>query len=360
MNGDKKPVRIWVDGCFDLFHFGHCNAIRQAKAFGDELVVGIHSDEEIKKQKGPPVFTYEERFKLVSAIKWVNEVHGDAPYRLTLELLDKYNIDFSVHGDDKTITSDGLDSYQLVKDAGRYKEFKRTVGVSTTDLVGRLLLATKNHFNSQEENDLNSSQSEVQRNRINSYKETDKNIPGVSQFLQTSNKISQFSSGLEPTAADTVVYVTGAFDLFHVGHLDFLEKVYNLFPSTFIIVGLHTDQEVNRYRGLNYPIMNLNERTLSVLACRYVSEVVIGAPYTIDQNIMAHFKVQYFVHGSTEIFLDADGNDPYKLPKDQNIFKVVDSGSKMSTEVILNRIIQNRKHYENRNSKLAKRYEKST
>ena len=64
------------------------------------------------------------------------------------------------------------------------------------------------------------------------------------------------------------MYVTGAFDLFHVGHLDFLEKVYNLFPSTFIIVGLHTDQEVNRYRGLNYPIMNLNERTLSVLACR--------------------------------------------------------------------------------------------
>ena len=99
--------------------------------------------------QGPPVFTYEERFKLVSAIKWVNEVHGDAPYRPTLEILDKYNIDFSVHGDDKTITSDGLDTYQLVKDAGRYKEFKRTVGVSTTDLVGRLLLATKNHFNSQ-------------------------------------------------------------------------------------------------------------------------------------------------------------------------------------------------------------------
>lgn len=46
-------------------------------------------------------------------------------------------------------------------------------------------------------------------------------------------------------------------------------KVYKLFPSTFIIVGLHTDQEVNRYRGANNPIMNLNERTLSVLACRY-------------------------------------------------------------------------------------------
>ena len=45
-------------------------------------------------------------------------------------------------------------------------------------------------------------------------------------------------------------------------------QVYDLYPSTFIIVGLHTDQEVNRYRGENNPIMNLNERTLSVLACR--------------------------------------------------------------------------------------------
>ena len=48
----------------------------------------------------------------------------------------------------------------------------------------------------------------------------------------------------------------------------YLLKVDQLFESAFIIVGLHTDQEVNRYRGANNPIMNLNERTLSVLACR--------------------------------------------------------------------------------------------
>lgn len=39
-----------------------------------------------------------------------------------------------------------LDSYQNVKDANRYREFKRTSGVSTTDLVGRMLLATRSHF----------------------------------------------------------------------------------------------------------------------------------------------------------------------------------------------------------------------
>jgi ethanolamine-phosphate cytidylyltransferase len=45
------------------------------------------------------------------------------------------------------MTADGKDTYQIVKDEGRYKEFKRTQGVSTTDLVGRMLLATKTHFN---------------------------------------------------------------------------------------------------------------------------------------------------------------------------------------------------------------------
>lgn len=68
----------------------------------------------------------------------------------------------------------------------------------------------------------------------------------------------------QPT--DKVVYVAGAFDIFHVGHLDFLEKAHQ--HGNFLIVGLHTDPVVNQYKGLNYPIMNLHERVLSVLACK--------------------------------------------------------------------------------------------
>ena len=60
--------------------------------------------------------------------------------------------------------------------------------------------------------------------------------------------------------------MAGAFDLFHVGHLDFLEKARA--EGDYLIVGLHTDPVVNRYKGANYPIMNLHERVLSVLACR--------------------------------------------------------------------------------------------
>lgn len=60
--------------------------------------------------------------------------------------------------------------------------------------------------------------------------------------------------------------MAGAFDLFHVGHLDFLEQARK--HGDYLIVGLHTDPVVNKYKGSNYPIMNIHERVLSVLACK--------------------------------------------------------------------------------------------
>jgi ethanolamine-phosphate cytidylyltransferase len=89
---------------------------------------------------------------------------------------------------------------------------------------------------------------------------------GSSQFLPTTQKIIQFSDGKAPKPGDKIVYVAGAFDLFHIGHLDFLEKARSY--GDFLIVGLHTDPVVNKYKGGNYPIMNLHERVLSVLACK--------------------------------------------------------------------------------------------
>ena len=111
---EKKEIRVWSDGCFDMVHFGHANALRQAKAMGDRLLVGIHTDEEIEMHKGPPVFTQTERYRMARAIKWVDEVIEGAPYVTTIETLDKYNCDFCVHGDDITLSADGVDTYTLV------------------------------------------------------------------------------------------------------------------------------------------------------------------------------------------------------------------------------------------------------
>ncbi|XP_077022341.1 ethanolamine-phosphate cytidylyltransferase isoform X5 [Tamandua tetradactyla] len=348
-----------------MVHYGHSNQLRQARAMGDHLIVGVHTDEEIARHKGPPVFTQEERYKMVRAIKWVDEVVAAAPYVTTLETLDKHNCDFCVHGNDITLTVDGRDTYEEVKQAGRYRECQRTQGVSTTDLVGRMLLVTKAHHSSQE-------MSSEYREYADSFGRPSHPTParetlssegssqcpggrnpwtGVSQFLQTSQKIIQFASGKEPQPGETVIYVAGAFDLFHIGHVDFLEKVHGLAERPYIIAGLHFDQEVNRYKGKNYPIMNLHERTLSVLACRYVSEVVIGAPYAVTAELLDHFKVDLVCHGKTEIVPDKDGSDPYQEPKRRGIFCHVDSGSDLTTDLIVQRIIKNRLEYEARNQK---------
>lgn len=55
-------MRVYMDGCFDMMHYGHCNALRQARELGDELVVGVVSDEEIIANKGPSVSPLYERF----------------------------------------------------------------------------------------------------------------------------------------------------------------------------------------------------------------------------------------------------------------------------------------------------------
>ncbi|KAL0871850.1 hypothetical protein ABMA27_004322 [Loxostege sticticalis] len=314
---EKKQVRVWCDGCYDMVHFGHANSLRQAKALGDVLIVGVHTDEEIAKHKGPPVFTQEERYKMVKAIKWVDQVVEGAPYVTTLETLDKYQCDFCVHGDDITVTADGIDTYHLVKKAGRYREVLRTAGVSTTDLVGRMLLLTREHF---KRGDKEYSVALEHSSNLGTDSTARSPYTGCSQFLPTTQKIIQFSSGLSPKPTDKVVYVAGAFDLFHVGHLDFLEQAHA--QGDFLIVGLHTDLEVNRYKGSNYPIMNLHERVLSVLACKYVHEVVIGAPYDVTAELMDHFRVKVVCHGLTAIAPDANGIDPYKVPKQRGCFKV--------------------------------------
>uniref|UniRef100_A0A8C1IBW9 ethanolamine-phosphate cytidylyltransferase n=1 Tax=Cyprinus carpio TaxID=7962 RepID=A0A8C1IBW9_CYPCA len=330
---------------YDMVHYGHSNQLRQAKAMGDYLVVGVHTDEEIAKHKGPPVFTQAERYKMIHATKWVDEIVEGAPYVTTLETLDKYNCDFCVHGDDITLTVDGKDTYDEVKRMGRYRECKRTQGVSTTDLVGRMLLLTKSHHSNDN--------ADYQLHKDNFGKGPKGHSPwtGVSQFLQTSQKIIQFASGKEPQPGDTIIYVAGAFDLFHIGHVDFLETVHKQAEKPYVIVGLHFDQEVNRYKGKNYPIMNIHERTLSVLACRYVSEVVIGAPYAVGKDLLDHFKVDLVCHGKTEVFSDTDGTDPYAEPKKRGIFRVLDSSNNLTTDVIVQRIIENRLQFEARNQK---------
>jgi ethanolamine-phosphate cytidylyltransferase len=159
---------------------------------------------------------------MVRECKWVDELIEDAPYSPTTELLDRLNCRYAAHGDDCSINADGEDAFGLLKRLGRVKIFKRTEGVSTTNIVGKLLLMTRDPMTTIAEPIVSSELSSEQRD-----------------ILTTSRRISQFSNKREPKEGDTIVYIDGTFDLFHIGHVEVLKKAKEL--GDFLIVGVHDD-----------------------------------------------------------------------------------------------------------------------
>jgi ethanolamine-phosphate cytidylyltransferase len=90
--------------------------MRQAKKLGDILVIGVISDEEILRCKGPPVMNLDERKIMAEACKWVDEVQAGVEYYVTPAILERFNCDYVVHGDDLAIRKDtGTDAYQDVR-----------------------------------------------------------------------------------------------------------------------------------------------------------------------------------------------------------------------------------------------------
>lgn len=67
---------VLANGCFDLLHVGHVRYLSEAKALGDVLVVGINSDLQVAKLKGPgrPAVPAEERAELIAALRFVDAV----------------------------------------------------------------------------------------------------------------------------------------------------------------------------------------------------------------------------------------------------------------------------------------------
>lgn len=298
-----------------------------------------------------------ERYEAVRSCKWVDVVVENAPYVTTLEIMDEYGCEVCVHGDDLSIGADGKDTYQLVKDAGRFVECRRTQGVSTTELVGRMLLMSKAEDVSAAASAAAASDDDANSNkraRVENFAGRNPKSPytsGVSHFLTTSHRLLQFSNGKEPQPGDRVVYVDGGFDLYHLGHIEFLKEAKKL--GDYLLVGVHDDATIRRVLGSSFPLMNLNERVLSVLSCRYVDEVIIGAPYSVTKDVLEKvYKVSVVAHGPAPAHLDEHDQDPYKLPKELGIYREINHDySFLTYNTIIQRIMANRFAYEERNRK---------
>ena len=136
----KKNGRsvVFTNGCFDLLHRGHVHILRQAKAAGDILIVGMNSDRSVKSIKGPtrPILPETDRVELIAAMEMVDYVvlfDESDPYQLIAAI--KPNV-LAKGGDwsaDKIVGSDIVE-----RNGGRVAVIPYLKGFSTTEIIERI------------------------------------------------------------------------------------------------------------------------------------------------------------------------------------------------------------------------------
>ncbi|TIB39959.1 hypothetical protein E3P86_00900 [Wallemia ichthyophaga] len=136
-----RPIRIYADGVYDLFHVGHSLQLRQAKLSFEnvELIVGVCSAQTCQSHKSKPVMSDFERTESVRNSRWVDEVIEDAPWVINQAFLDHHKIDFVAHDGEPYVAQGHEDVYTFVKAQGRFIPTRRTNGISTSDLLARIL-----------------------------------------------------------------------------------------------------------------------------------------------------------------------------------------------------------------------------
>lgn len=129
---------VFTNGCFDIIHAGHVGYLGSARKLGDRLVVGVNSDESVRRLKGAgrPVNSAERRMAVLAALEavdWVVEFATDTPE----PLLEKIRPDVLVKGGDYSV--DQVVGKEIVRGyGGEVAVLEVTEGVSTTAILKKL------------------------------------------------------------------------------------------------------------------------------------------------------------------------------------------------------------------------------
>ena len=142
MGRESEMVIGYTTGVFDLFHIGHLNMLRNAKAMCDKLIVGVTVDELVAYKHKKAVIPFEERLEIVRSIKCV-DVAVPQTTMDKFEAWQKLRFDVMFVGDDWYGTDKWKDYEKQFKEVGvRIIYFPYTKGTSST-LINQTLTALR-------------------------------------------------------------------------------------------------------------------------------------------------------------------------------------------------------------------------
>lgn len=122
--------RIITFGTFDVFHVGHVNILKRAKALGDYLIVGVSSDQlNFSKKSRYPIYSEKDRVDIISSLRFVDEVFVEESLELKLEYIKQHHADILVMGDD------WAGRFDWVKTDCDVLYLPRTPSISTTEII---------------------------------------------------------------------------------------------------------------------------------------------------------------------------------------------------------------------------------
>ena len=125
--------RVITYGTFDLLHYGHINLLQRAKSYGDYLIVVLSTDEfNWQEKKKKCYFSYEQRKKLLEAIRYVDLVIPEENWEQKIQDVCTYHVDTFVLGDDWN------GKFDFLRDYCEVIYLPRTPEISTTQIKTEL------------------------------------------------------------------------------------------------------------------------------------------------------------------------------------------------------------------------------
>lgn len=232
-----------IDGCLDGGpHYGHFYALYQGKKLCDTLVVGTHDNEEMEKHKNVPLFDFDKRKFMLRYCKFVDIlIEESLPYITKNEILDKYNCQMYLHGDEPVITRNDIDALNEIKKSNRYITYDVTNGISTTKLLYRIYCYHNN-----------------------------KKIITNLDYIYLQEIYDKISSDLEylDYNSDNLLLIHSLWDFFNYNDIEYLLNIKKEYPNHKIVCVVDKDSDIK-------VIYNQLERAIVLCGISLINSILI-------------------------------------------------------------------------------------